>query len=233
MKNVIFLCFFLITHSGYSQRLYTASQTELIFSAGNVNATSIPSSSVVRFSGFLNYESQVHFNFNKKSGFYTGLGIKNIGMINDFDKGTITFKQRAYALSVPLALKLGNVGNQGFIALGAEANLMLNYKEKFLYSNAKTSKSEWFSNKVNTFNPAVFFQIKFLKSQIITFKYYMNDFLKNQSGGLALPNGDVVSDFGKSSKLFYISWGSNFELKKAKVKVNGKKAIIRTARLTE
>jgi hypothetical protein len=232
MKNVIFLCLYLIAHSGYSQRLYSASQTELIFSSGNINSTSIPSSSAVRFSGFLNYESQLHFNFNKKIGFYTGLGIKNIGMINKFDKGTITFKQRAYALSLPLALKLGNVGNQGFIALGAEANLMLNYKEKFLYSNIKTSRSEWFSNKVNTFNPAVFFQIKFLKSQIITFKYYLNDFLKNQSG-LLLPNGTVVNDFGKSSKLFYISWGSNFEFKKAKVKVNGKKTIIRTARLTE
>ncbi len=233
MKTAITLYLFLSAFSGYSQKIYTASQIEFIFSSASMSSTALSSSPVVRFSGFINYESQLHFNLNKKMGFYTGLGIKNIGIINNFDKGTLAFKQRAYALSMPLALKLGNVTNQAFVALGAEANLMFNYKEKFLYSNTKTSRSEWFSNKVNIFNPAVFLQLKFLKSQVLTFKYYLSDFLNYQSSGLTLPDGNVVSDYAKSSKLFYISWGSNFEFKKTKVKIKEKKMIIRYAKLTE
>jgi hypothetical protein len=233
MKNSIALSLCLIIFAGYSQNIYPTSQTEFIFSSAKMNSTAISSSPVVRFSGFLNHESQLHVNFNKKIGFYTGIGIKNIGMINRFDSSNIHFKQRAYALSVPLALKLGKVNKQAFIAIGAEANILFNYKEKFLYGNTKTNKSEWFSNKVNTFNTAVFFQIKFLKSQIITFKYFLNDFLRYQPGGLKLPDGTVVSNYGKSSKLFYVSWGSSLEFKDPKVKIQERKATIRSAKLID
>ena len=234
MKNsiiVVSLC--LIVFSSYSQKVYLASQTEFTLSSANMNSTSVSSSPVVRFSGFINHESQIHLNFNKRTGIYTALGIQNIGIINRFDSSNIRVKQRAYALSAPLAFKLGNLNKQTFIAIGAEANILFNYKEKFHYGDVKTRKSEWFSDKVNTFNPAVFFQIKFMKSQIITFKYFLNDFLRYQPGGLTLPNGTVVSDYGKSSKLFYISWGTNLEFRDPKVKSKGKNMIIRTAKLTE
>ncbi len=163
-----------------------------------------------------------------------GIGIKNIGMINNFGSYNLHLKQRAYALTVPLAFKMGKVDRMAFIALGAEANFLFNYKEKFLYGDTKTRKTEWFSNKVNWFNPSVFFQLKFLKTQVITFKYYLNDFLHYQKGGLTLPDGTVVSDYGKSSKLFYVSWGSHLEFKDSDNK-NIKKAKnrIRTASLTE
>ena len=126
-----------------------------------MNATTIPSSGVVRFSGFLNHESQVHVNFNKKYGFYTGVGIKNIGIINSFESNKVHYKQSAYALTVPLALKVGKVTRQSFAAIGVEANWLFHYKEKFIFDKTKISKSDWFSTVVNPFNPAVFFQVKF------------------------------------------------------------------------
>jgi hypothetical protein len=214
MKNIITAYLFLITLSGYAQKLYPANQSELIFSGAQMNSTNdVSSYPVTRFSGFFNYEAQRHLNFNKSSGMYFGMGIKNIGIINHFNGTDFRFKQRAYTLSFPLALKLGRVDRMAFLALGAEANIMYQYKEKFLYGNTKTRKSEWFSDKVNLFNPAVFLQFKFFKTQVITFKYYLDDFLKYQSGGLTLPDGTIVSDYGKSSKLFYVSWGSNIEIR--------------------
>jgi hypothetical protein len=234
MKNSILLYIILIFSSlpGFSQRIYPASQTELIFSLAHMNSTAVHSSQVVRFSGFLNHEFQLHVNLRKHFGYYSAIGIKNIGMINRFGDQDINLKQRSYAVSFPLAFKFGNIQNQSFLAFGAEINLLLNYKEKFLYGDTKTKKSEWFSNKVNPFQPAVFFQIKYLKNQIITFKYFLNDYLRYQPGGLKLPDGTVVSDYGRSSNIFYISWGSSLEAKSPETKKTEPKKI-RTARLEE
>jgi hypothetical protein len=232
MKTPIFICLILLAFSGKGQSSYPVSQTDLILSLGNMNSTAVSSSPVVRFSGFLNHEWQLHFDFNKTIGLYTGLGLKNIGMINHFDDHGINFKQRAYAIGVPLALKLGSMNGQTYIVLGGEANIMTQYKQKFLYDNTKTKQSEWFSNKVNFFNPAVFFQFKFMKSQIITVKYFLRDFLRYQAGGLQLPDGTVVSDYGQSSKLFYISWGSSIAIKDPVIEQK-KQQVIKSARWVE
>jgi hypothetical protein len=215
MKSFIIICLVLLTFSSKGQTTYPVSQTDLIFSLASMNSTAVSSSPVVRFSGFINHEWQLHIDFNKSLGLYTGIGLKNIGMINHFDNYGINFKQRAYALGVPLAFKLGSMKGQTYIVVGGEANIMTQYKQKFLFDNTKMKHSEWFSNKVNLFNPAVFFQFKFMKSQIITVKYFLRDFLRYQSGGLTLPDaaGTNVSDYGQSSKLFYISWGSSIAIK--------------------
>ncbi len=198
-----------ISLTGKTQQVYTANQTDLIFSLAQMNASTISTSPVLRFSGFINHEAQMHIDFGKTTGMYTALGIKNIGLINHIENRGMNVKQRAYALSIPLAFKLGNMKRQAYVALGGEINLMTHYKQKFLYGDAKTKEGEWFSNKVNLLNPAVFFQVKYLKSQVITFKYFLNDFLRYQPAGLMLPDGTVIPDYGQSSKLFYISWGTS------------------------
>lgn len=210
MKIFLILCMSLCTLAAQAQNVYPAHQTDFIFSLAQMNSTTgVSSSPVLRFSGFINYESQLHFDFSKSFGLYTGLGLKNIGMINHFDYYKTNLKQRAYALSVPLAAKLGNMKNQSYIALGGELDLMMHYKQKFLYGDTKIKQGEWFSNKLNLLNPAVFLQFKFLRSQVITVKYFLNDFLRYQSAGLTLPDGTLVPDYGMSSKLFYISWGTH------------------------
>lgn len=167
----------------------------------------------------------MHIDFSKSFGLYTGLGIKNIGMINHFEYHKTNFKQRAYALSVPLAVKLGNMKNQNYIALGGELDLMMHYKQKFLYDDSKIKKGEWFSDKLNLLNPAVFLQFKFLRSQVITFKYFLNDFLRYQSAGLTLPDGTLIPDYGRSSKLFYISWGTHIAPKVPEVQNQKKREV--------
>jgi len=197
-----------------------------------MNSTPISTSQVVRFSGFANYETQLHIDFNKSLGLYTGLGIKNIGIINHVEYHKINVKQRAYALGLPLALKLGNLKNQHYIALGGEINLMTHYKQKIIFDDTKIKGGEWFSNKVNLLNPAVFLQVKFLKDQVISFKYFLNNFLRYQPGGLALPDGTVINDYGKSSKLFYISWGYNIAAKDPEIKKQIEQERMKTARHT-
>ncbi len=209
-KNFAALPLIFLSLTTQAQKIYPANQTDLIFSMAQMNATAgVATTPVVRFSGFINHELQIHFELSKTIGVYSGWGIKNIGMINHMEYKGVNFKQRAYALSMPLALKMGNLKEQGYLAVGTELNVMTHYKEKFLYDETKVKKSEWFSNKVNLLNPAVFLQVKFFKSQVITLKYFLNDFLRYQPGGLTLPDGTVISDYGKSSKLFYISWGTH------------------------
>jgi hypothetical protein len=217
-----------------AQSVYSATQMDLIFSMAQMNTTAISTKPVPRFSGFLNHETQVHFDFGKSVGIYTGLGIKNIGMINHIDSFNINLKQRTYALGLPLALKLGSMKNQAYVAFGGEINLMTHYKEKMMVGNTKIKSGEWFSNKVNILNPAVFFQIKFLKSQVVTFKYFLNDFLRYQPASLTLPDGTVVNDYGRSSKLFYISWGINLASKDPETKKKLKKQQeLKSAKLEE
>lgn len=90
---------------------YWAGSTEFIFSWGNMKIENTDVSSVLRFSGFLNYQSQFHYNFSKRMGIYTGLGIRNVGFINRLND-SIKIKQRVYAAGIPLALKLGILKNQ-------------------------------------------------------------------------------------------------------------------------
>lgn len=217
-----------------AQSVYPANQTDLIFSLAQMNNTAISTKPVLRFSGFLNYEMQIHFDFGKTTGLYTGLGIKNIGIINHLDSVDINFKQRAYALSIPLALKIGSMKNQSYVAFGGEIDVMTHYKEKLMLEDTKIKRGEWFSDKVNLLNPAFFLQFKFLKTQIVTFKYFLNDFLRYQPGSLTLPDGTIVSDYGRSSKLFYISWGTHISAKSPEVKKQEKEAQkLKSARLID
>ena len=67
-------------------------------------------------------------NLGKSIGLYTGIGVRNIGMINRLND-TIKLKQRLYALVVPVGIKLGDMQKRVYAALGAEFELFFNYKE--------------------------------------------------------------------------------------------------------
>ncbi|HVD96816.1 MAG TPA: hypothetical protein VNB90_01345 [Cytophagaceae bacterium] len=230
MRIFLLTFFCLISLSVRAQRAYWAGQNDFIFSLAQMNKTSVPSSPVLRFSGFLNYELQLHYNFGKSVGMYSGFGIKNIGLINHFEYHLINIKQRAYALSIPLALKFGSMSNQNYIAVGGELDLMAQYKQKFIYGHTKIKENEWFSDKVNLLNPAVFLTARFMQNQVITVKYFLNDFLHYQAGGLTLPDGTVIPDYGRSSHLFYISWGTNIAFRPPSVKAT-KESRMRSASL--
>src|SRR5437868_2899528 len=124
MNKFLLFFFFIIANMAFGQsekpihQWYSMSATEIIFSSNKTDATlvspqlvSYSPSPVVRFTAFLHIQGQSHYNFSNGFGLYTGLGIRNVGIINHYDykDNEISIKQRSYSLGVPLALKFGNV----------------------------------------------------------------------------------------------------------------------------
>jgi len=201
--TVIISCF-----GASAQQSYFATAGETIFSVGTVGSDSSDLSAVVRFSPIFNLQVQFHHDFSEHVGIYTGLGVRNVGLIthytdsfNDDEK----IKERSYSLGIPLALKLGDLKGGTNFALGAEAEFMYAYKRKIKLGDHKDKFSGWFNDNVNIFNPSVFAEVKFRQGQYIRFKYYLLDFLNYK--GIKLLDGEILSDYGPESPLIYVSLG--------------------------
>jgi hypothetical protein len=199
-------------------KFYSKNANEFIFSWGNVNEDSssnvnfpggsVNAEPVIRFSAFFNSQEQFHYDFNNALGFYTGIGVRNVGFINNFGD-SIKVKQRQYTLGVPLALKLGSLRKGFYLAFGGELELFFNYKQKVFYNNSKAKFSEWFSSKnANLINPSVFAELNFKQGQYIRFRYYINDFLKENRNGINYNSGKVLPYDFTPSQLMYISIGT-------------------------
>jgi len=202
-----------------SQEIYTSGAGETIFSLGDVDAGADPIKNVLRFSPFFNYQQQVHFDFSNHVGFYTGLCVRNVGLITHTVEG-YKIKERSYSLGLPAVLKLGNFSKGINLGVGVEAELMFAWKRKIFVGDTKTKNSAWFSNNVNIFNPSVLAEVRFYKGIYVRFKYYLLDFLNYK--GLTIPTPllnpttKVLPDYGTSSKLFYLSFGTVFGKKDLK-----------------
>jgi hypothetical protein len=233
----IFLSFSLFAQVGEEKteykKSYMATASEFILSMGNlgnakiygpgpIGESSIPisdnaSSPVPRFSAFFHFTQQMHYNFSSGVGMYTGLGLRNIGMTNNLND-TIRVKHRAYGLSVPLALKIGNMGKKSYFAFGAEAEYMFHFKQKVFVGEGRGDKqnktSEWFSKRVNGFNPSVFVEMNFGRGSYIRVKYYLMDFLNaNARQGINV-SGQDLSFTTDGSQLFAVSFGKVVSKKK-------------------
>ncbi|MBL7916294.1 MAG: hypothetical protein JNL49_14780 [Bacteroidia bacterium] len=184
---------------------YWKSGSEFIFSLGDVDAGAVSTSPIMRFSGFFHLQQEMHYDFNQSFGFYTGIGIRNVGMINELND-SLKLKQRAYGLGIPVAVKIGNM--KGFhVSAGAEAELFFHYKQKLFYDDEKFKQDEWFSDRINLFNPSVFLELNSRKGSYIRFKYYLLDFLVEDKQVVKL-FGTKYPYFPESSKLFYVSIGT-------------------------
>ena len=208
---VYFVVLFLVTLRANSQNIYTAAAEEFIFSLGHVETDTPQLKNVVRFSGFFHFQEQVHFDFSNSFGIYSGLCLRNIGLITHTAEG-YKIKERSYSLGVPLAIKVGDFKNRFHVAVGGEAEMMFAWKRKIFVRDTKIKNSKWFSDNVNIFNPSVFAEVKFYKGQYIRVKYYLLDFLNYQ--GLTIPDATLpagykfLPDYGKSSQLFSVSIGT-------------------------
>lgn len=219
MSKSTLVLFFLLSLStltnAQTHDFYTASAGEMIFSLGNVDAGQDQLDAVLRWSPFFNLEQQLHFDFSKAFGMYTGLGLHNIGLISHTTEG-YKIKECSYSLGIPVMFKLGNMDKNTSINIGAEAEMVFTYKQKIFVGDTKTKNSAWFSDNVNIFNPSGVIEVKFAKGQYIRFKYYFDDFLNYQPGGLTIPTPTLTEktkelpEYGISSPLFYVSLGSVF-----------------------
>jgi hypothetical protein len=210
-KPLVILFLFLGALSSYSQEVaspvkktntvYSASVSETIFSFGIVDAAPLNTGTIVRFTPFFNFGQQLHVDFNEKLGMYFGLGIRNVGMINDLND-SVRVKQRTYNVGIPIALKFGDMnGWQG--ALGVEAEFAIAYKQKVFVNGEKRKSGSWFDDRTNIFLPSVFAELKGKQGNYVRFKYYLTDYLTaNQQ--INVPG---VEYRPTQSQLFYISFG--------------------------
>lgn len=210
------------------KRSYFASASEVIFGMANTGNTTLSTpegvllstatpNPVPRFTVFFHAATQFHMNLSNAIGFYTGLGIRNVGMINRFGD-TIRVKQRGYSVGVPLALKLGNMGRKSYLALGAEAEYFFHYKQKTFIGSGRGDKREksnqWFSNRINAFNPSLFLEMNFGRGNYLRLKYYLFDFLNDTTEQSFTNNGIRTVFKPERSQLFLLSYGRVVSKKK-------------------
>jgi hypothetical protein len=229
------ICLGLISVSSMAQKVYTESGGEIIFSTSQASFTKAFTdqyqgaslmSNNVRFTCFFHVGQYLHYDFSNNVGIFTGLGIRNIGMITDealpqqvgdgeVPYGNYKIIRRQYTLGLPLALKIGAFDKNIFFYGGGEYEMAFHFKEKYWQgaddrSGTKTKDTEWFSEQTPTFMPSVFGGIQFMHGLNIKFRYYLTDFLNHDYKG----NGNSVagSTFDISdqsryeeSNIFYVS----------------------------
>ncbi|MFC3879055.1 hypothetical protein ACFOSV_02655 [Algoriphagus namhaensis] len=184
-----------------STNIYTMSTGETILSFGIVDAEPLNTGTVARFTPFFNFGQQLHFDFSPSFGIYTGLNVRNVGMITDLND-SVRVKQRTYNLGLPIAFKIGDVEGWRFSA-GFEAEIAFAYKQKVYVNGEKRKSSSWFDDRVEIFQPSVFAEIVGKDGNFIRFKYYLNDFLTaNQQ--INVPG---VEYNPTRSSMFYVSIG--------------------------
>jgi hypothetical protein len=195
-----------------SKNWYRMSTSETILSFGSVENNGKDLSNVVRFTPAVNFGVQLHKDFSEKVGFYTGLSLRNIGMINDVND-SVRVKQRVYTLGIPVALKFGDMnGNLG--AIGFDNEFAINYKQKVFVNDEKSKSNIWFSDRTKIYLPSVFAEFRSKKGNYIRFKYYLTDFLETDNQKL---NVAGVSYAPTRSTMFYVSTGlmlRNFDFDK-------------------
>lgn len=134
-------------------KVYTTSSGEIIFSFASITANGSEEGSVMRFSPVINLQNWVNFDKADNFGFFTGLSVRNVGVIYDEPAEPNTrVKARTYNVGIPVGVKLGNLDKAFFFA-GYELELPVNYKEKIFVNEEKEEKrSIWFSSRVPTVN---------------------------------------------------------------------------------
>ncbi|OIP00571.1 MAG: hypothetical protein AUJ98_06950 [Bacteroidetes bacterium CG2_30_33_31] len=200
-----------------AQKIYGSSNGEIILSFSNSTYNNFPNigdtkkiDAAPRFTIWPHFASIINVDFNKNFGIFFGISLKNIGIITKEKSSDINtnedvkWKRRAYALGIPLSIKLGKLENGYYFFAGCQYDWLFHYKEKEFMSSGKRKSSEWFSNKVNSFVPSIF--IGMASPQAYSFKitYSLIDFMNN--GYSYSKSGTLVEPYkNMNSKIIYLS----------------------------
>jgi hypothetical protein len=231
-KLLLILVLFLLmgTSPVLSQKIYPITSGEMIFSNGTLEFSDeylakYPEAQVsgipLRFTAFFHLSQYWHFDFTGNVGIYSGLGVKNVGIISDemlynASPGIETYQpykiiRRLYTGGIPLALKLGSFKDNLCFFGGAEFEFGIHYKEKYWNSHdrsgSKTKYTEWFGSQTQPFLPSAIAGVQFPGGINLKFKYYLNDFLNHD-----YVNKNFVSDLTryKKSQVWYLSLSWQF-----------------------
>lgn len=234
MKKLLFLfsaLFFIFSAKINAQKVYSTTSGEMIFSSGTLEFTDAfksqnPQAQIsdtpVRFTTFYHVTQLWHLDFGENIGMYTGLGIRNVGMISNemLNTGASGMEavqpykiiRRLYTGGIPLAMKLGAFDQNLYVYGGGEIEFGIHYKEKYWNSHdrsgSKTKTKAWFASQTNNILPSVFAGVQLPGGANVKFRYYLTDFLNHN-----YTDTNPVSDLTryKSSQLWYVSlsWNIN------------------------
>ena len=243
---LILLAFVALNVQLNAQKLYSVTSGEIIFSQSQSSFTQsfinqYPGASLaadnVRFTMFFHFGQYLHYDLNDHVGFYSGLSIRNVGMITDetlpqtvsISGSEVQYQdhkiiRRQYMLGLPLALKLGAFDNHIYFFGGGEIEMAFHFKEKYWTGNyersgSKTKTTTWFANQTPTFLPSVFAGVQFPGGVNIRFKYYLDNFLNSDYKiSTNTQEGSIfnLSDLSRyeESQIMYVSVCWQFETSK-------------------
>lgn len=213
----LILVFF--TLEAQNKKIYLSSGGEFIFSGADMNFNGTDVSTNIRFTLFFHTQQQINFDLTNNLGLYTGLAIRNVGLIMedlyqnvgydvdntdpDYNKNT-KIKHRSYSLGFPLAVKIGSFDKNYFFYAGGEYEWMFAYKQKKIIDGEKYKFTQWTNDRVNPWIPSLFAGIQFPYGFNLKFKYYLNDFLNKDFTGQDFGQDVDYSQF-QSSNIWYIS----------------------------
>ncbi len=203
-----------------AQKIYHSSGGEIILSGADVTYSGMNVNTNLRFTMFFHTQHLINLDLTNNIGLYTGIGIRNIGLIKedlyqnigflhidnthaDYNKN-VKIKRRSYSLGFPVALKLGSFSKHFFLFAGGEYEWMFHYKQKLYIDDEKFKFKEWASDRVNPWIPSLFGGIQFPQGIRLKFKYYMDDFLNPDFTGIDFGEDVDYSQY-ESSGMWYIS----------------------------
>jgi hypothetical protein len=198
-------------HSTHHRKSYTSWGGDgPLLSFGNIKNAGEHMKNIPRFTLFFNVGHNYNYDFNKHFGIFTGLNIKNIGLITK-DSNDVKLKRRVYTLGIPLGFKIGDLRRGSFFFFaGGSYDLAFNYKEKKFVNGDKVDKfNEWFSDRTPILMPSLFAGIRITPGFGLKIQYYPNDFFnKNYKetlvGGTTQPYKDM------ESKMFFATISYDF-----------------------
>ena len=161
----------------------------------------------MRFAPVINMQTLINYDMNSQVGFFSGIGIRNVGYIYDNYKTTTTpvstykKKFRSYNIGIPVGIKFGKLDGTFFYA-GYEVELPVLYKEKTFDGGDKTDKiTGWFSNRQELFQHGFLAGVQLPYGLNLKFKYYLSEF-HNQDYTDGAGNKPYA---GLKSNIFYFS----------------------------
>jgi len=224
MKRILILILILTSSIGSmnlkGQGIYSTSSGEVILSGADIRFNNVDVNTLMRFTIFFHLQYNWNFDFTDFLGIYTGVGIRNVGLImedyfqnvgfinvdnthENYNKNT-KVKKRSFSIGIPIALKLGSFGDNFYLYGGGEYEYMFLYKQKLFIDDNKTKFHEWGSKRVNPWQPSFFVGVQFPYGINLKFKYYLTDFLNKDFRGTDFGYAVDYSQFQKS-QIWYIS----------------------------
>jgi hypothetical protein len=217
MRNIVLaslLIAFLYIPNIQAQKIYSSNQIKLIFStAPNISRADHRIASPMRFTAFFNYSTVLNLDLSSYFGVAIGLEIKNICMT--LKDSVYKTKYRAYALGVPVYLRLGNMDKRWYFLAGAQYDYLFAFKEKVFVGDAKIKRHPYGS--ITPFIPSIFFGFKSKSGTSISVHYMLQNFFSDDYRFKDQNNVSLSQGYG-NSQLLYFTIGFMGDTRKRKSK---------------